>query len=126
MELELEESCSERDSNDESSKSEPPQKLTKRSSDGCALCGVTVSSHFRLIETQSYASLVKDYTLKRPDSKVICEACNQMIRKEQRKARPKDTQEVSISVLLYYHNSIYTKVFSLMACAGSILRHVDD
>ena len=99
-------SLSQHDSDHESSDSEPPLKLAKRSADGCAKCGVTVSSRFRLIETQSYAFLVKNYTLERPNSKVICNKCACEIRSKHQDSLSKSIQEVTISIMLYYIISI--------------------
>ena len=94
------------DSDHESSDSEPPLKLAKRSANGCAKCGITVSSLFRPIETQSYALLVKNYTLERPNSKVICNKCDQEFRKSDQAASSNEFQEVTISIMLYYIISI--------------------
>ena len=114
------------DSDHESSDSEPPLKLAKRSAHGCAKCGITVSSLFRPIETQSYALLVKNYTLERPDSKVICNGCDRFVRTPDLTRSATSRQEVTISIMLYYIISIYTKIFVWLGVTGSILGHDDD
>jgi len=69
---------------------------------------------------------MKDYQLERPESKVICNGCDRFLRIPDPTPSANSRQEVIISVIFYYISIIYTKIFSVLAGAGSVLRHDDD